>query len=41
MAKKVKKAKKAKSAAKKTARHHVPRSTDWMRPPRKKAKKAK
>jgi hypothetical protein len=38
MAKKAKRAKKAKKAAKKAFRVHA-RSTDWMRPPRKKAKK--
>jgi hypothetical protein len=38
MAKKARKAKKAKKAFKVVARHKV---TDWMRPPRKKAKKSK
>lgn len=39
MAKKAKKAKKVKMAKK--ARHAPSRSTDWMRPPRKSAKRKK
>ncbi|WP_375779058.1 hypothetical protein ACE103_08480 [Bradyrhizobium sp. ma5] len=39
MAKKAKKAKKAKMVKKAIGRHVPARSTDWMRPPRSKAKK--